>query len=214
MAFSVKVQEDALVACCRFCCICHRFAGTHIEIHHIIQKADGGSDEFDNAIPLCLDCHAEMGRSDSHHPGRKAYTPSELKRHRDNWYKRVAEGAPVQSDENAEEFRKRYKELRNEANLELTFYGNVYTNTVAHPDAEHDKASSILREIGVKFKVLAEQERGDCPEVPDNDKLMDVFRSFIGLSNNMIARNAEDTGRKLDSIMKLEEKIKEVLMIS
>ena len=214
MAFSEKVQEDILVACGRFCSICHRFAGTHIEIHHIVQKADGGSDEFDNAIPLCLDCHAEMGKSDSHHPGRKAYTQSELRRHRDNWYKRVAEGAPVQPDEVAEEFRKQYKELRNEANLKLTFFANVYTNIVAHLDTEHDKASKDLREIGAKFKVLAEQDRGDCPEVPSNADLMEIFRSFIGLSNSMIAHSAEDAGRKLDNVIKLEEKIKSILMIS
>lgn len=121
MPFSPKVQEDALVACGRFCCICHRFAGTKIEIHHIIQKADGGSDDFDNAIPLCLECHADMGKTDAHHPGRKAYPPSELKRHRENWYKRVADNTPVLPDEDAEEFRKRYKELRNEANYVLTF---------------------------------------------------------------------------------------------
>lgn len=124
MPFSPKVQEDALVACGRFCCICHRFAGTKIEIHHIIQKADGGSDDFDNAIPLCLECHADMGKTDAHHPGRKAYPLSELKRHRENWYKRVADNTPVLPDEDAEEFRKRYKELRNEANYVLTFYAN------------------------------------------------------------------------------------------
>ena len=214
MSFSPKVQEDALVACGRFCCICHRFAGPKIEIHHIIQKADGGSDDFDNAIPLCLDCHADMGKADAHHPGRKAYTASELKRHRENWYKRVADNTPVQPDEDAEEFRKRYKELRNEANHVLTFYANVYTNIVEKPDDDHTEAEKELREVGTAFKVLAEQDRGDCPDVLSNAELMEVFHCFIGLSNNMISHGSEDAGRKFDAVLKLEEKIKGLLGIT
>ncbi len=214
MSFSQKVAEDALVACGRFCCICHRFAGTHIAIHHIEQKADGGSDDFDNAIPLCLDCHAEMGSTDSHHPIRKAYTPSELKRHRDNWYKRVEDNAPVQPDEEAEEYRKRYKDLRDEANHILTFYANVYTNIVERPDNDHDKASQALRETGSLFKVLAERDRGDCPDVPSYGELMDVFHCFIGLSNSLVVRPGGDAGDRLDCVMKLEDRIKGILKIS
>ena len=214
MPFSPKVQEDALVACGRFCCICHRFAGTKIEIHHIIQKADGGSDDFDNAIPLCLDCHADMGKTDTHHPGRKAYTPSELRRHRDNWYSRVEDNAPVQPDEDAEDFRRRYKELRNEANHVLTYYANVYTSFVENPDDDHREAEKKLRDVGTKFKVLAEQDRGDCPEISNNAELMEVFHCFIGLSNNMILHGCEEAGLKLDVVFKLEEKIRSILRIT
>lgn len=214
MPFSPKVQEDALVACGRFCCICHRFAGTKIEIHHIIQRADGGSDDFDNAIPLCLDCHADMGKTDARHPGRKAYTPSELKRHRDNWYKRMADNSPVQPDEEAEEFRRRYKELRNEANRVLTSYANVDTNIVEKPDEAHREAEKELRNIGILFKVLAEQDRGDCPNVPSNAELMEVFHCFIGLSNSMVVYPGGDVSRKLDDVLKLKKKIHGILMIS
>ena len=214
MPFSPKVQEDALVACGRFCCICHRFAGTKIEIHHIIQKADGGSDDFDNAIPLCLDCHADMGRSDVHHPGRKAYTASELKRHRDNWYKRVADNAPVQPDEDAEEFRRRYKKLRNEANRVLTFYANVYTNIVEKLDEAHREAEKELRNIGTMFKVLAEQDRGDCPDIPSNAELMEVFHGFIGLSNSMVVYPGGNVSRRFDDVLKLEEIIQGILRIT
>ena len=214
MAFPSKVAEDALVACGRFCCLCHRFAGTHIAIHHINQKSDGGLDDFDNAIPLCLDCHAEMGTTDAHHPIRKAYSPSELKRHRDNWYKRVAENKPVQPDEDAEEFRKKYKDLRDEANHVLTFYANVYTNIVEKPYDEHDKASQALRDTGSSFKVLAERARGDCPDVPSNEDLMEVFRCFIGLSNGLVVYPGGDTGERFDFVMKNEDKIKGILKIS
>ena len=88
MAFPQSVQEEALVACGRCCCICHKFCGTKMELHHIHQKADGGADTLDNCIPLCFDCHADMGKADPHHPKGKHYTESELKQHRDNWFKK------------------------------------------------------------------------------------------------------------------------------
>jgi hypothetical protein len=94
MAFPKKVKEDALVACGRMCCICHRFRGIKIEIHHIVQVAAGGADTFDNCIPLCLDCHADMGSYDPAHPKGTKYTPRELRAHRDRWYARLNGSAP------------------------------------------------------------------------------------------------------------------------
>lgn len=89
MGFSDDVQVAALTACQRCCCICHKFCGTKIELHHIKQKADGGEDTFENCIPLCFDCHADMGKADPRHPKGKHYSERELKKQRDNWYEEV-----------------------------------------------------------------------------------------------------------------------------
>lgn len=89
MGFSEKIQADALVACGRCCCICHKFCGTKIELHHIKQRANGGADSFDNCIPLCFDCHSDMGKADPKHPKGKHYSADELKLHRDAWYEKV-----------------------------------------------------------------------------------------------------------------------------
>lgn len=89
MGFRGKVSEDALVASGRCCSLCHKFCGSNIELHHIKQAAEGGKDIFDNCIPLCFDCHAGVKSYNSDHPKGKKYTESELKRHRDNWYKKV-----------------------------------------------------------------------------------------------------------------------------
>ena len=67
MGFSEKVQAEALAASGRCCCICHKFCGTKIALHHIKQKAYGGDDSFENCIPLCLDCHEDMGKADPNH---------------------------------------------------------------------------------------------------------------------------------------------------
>lgn len=59
MSFPQKVKEDVFVASQRHCCLCHKFCGVKIEIHHIVLASEGGRDTFDNAIALCFDCHAD-----------------------------------------------------------------------------------------------------------------------------------------------------------
>ena len=92
MGFSTEVKEKAYIASARRCCVCKKFKGRNIEVHHIIQKADGGEDSYENAIPLCFDCHAEAGHYNPRHPKGAKYSSSELRSHRDYWYKVVAEG--------------------------------------------------------------------------------------------------------------------------
>lgn len=92
MAFSPDIKAAAMAACARHCCICHRFRGLKMESHHIVQEADGGPNTFENCIPVCFDCHADMKSYDLKHPRGTKYTPAELVAHRDRWYKKVAEG--------------------------------------------------------------------------------------------------------------------------
>ncbi len=47
----------------------------------------GGSNAFDNCIPLCFDCHAEVQNYNARHPRGTKYTPKELKERRDLWYR-------------------------------------------------------------------------------------------------------------------------------
>lgn len=89
MPFPPQVKEDALVACGRSCCICHKFCGLKMEVHHIREESEGGDDSAANAVPLCFDCHADMRSYDHMHPKGNKYTEPELKRHRDNWYSKV-----------------------------------------------------------------------------------------------------------------------------
>lgn len=90
MGFPTSVADEVLVRCGRHCCICGKFVGTKIELHHIVQVADGGDDSVDNCIPLCLDCHAEVKSYNQKHPKGRKYTETELKRHRDKCYEKYA----------------------------------------------------------------------------------------------------------------------------
>jgi len=87
MAFNREEVSKLLFDCKRRCCVCLKFCGVNIEIHHINQHAYGGTDSIDNGIPLCFECHAEVNHYNDRHPRGRKYTPEELKLHRDNWLK-------------------------------------------------------------------------------------------------------------------------------
>lgn len=90
MPFPRAIRIDALVACQRRCCLCQERKHTRMQCHHIVQEADDGPDTFDNCIPLCPDCHAEVMAFNPRHPfGGTPYHPQELKRRRDDWYAAV-----------------------------------------------------------------------------------------------------------------------------
>jgi hypothetical protein len=56
-----------------------------IETDHIKPNEDGGTDDIDNAIPVCFDCHAEIHSYNVKHPRGRKFTPDELRGHRDSW---------------------------------------------------------------------------------------------------------------------------------
>jgi len=58
------------------CCICGSFE--FLEIHHILPKKEGGTDEDDNLVPLCVCCHKNYGGN----PDLRKW----IKEKRDFWY--------------------------------------------------------------------------------------------------------------------------------
>ncbi len=91
-----NVADDILVRCARHCCICRRFRPLLLQVHHIHERAQGGSDEPDNLIATCISCHAEI-----HTETRltRRFTEDELKKHRDEVYRLVADGKLPQLDD-------------------------------------------------------------------------------------------------------------------
>ncbi len=81
MAFRKSEVEELLVATGRRCCLCGKLH--RVQVHHIVPSEQGGTDEIENAIPLCPNCHdeAHIGYA----PGRvtRTYSAAELIRHRD-----------------------------------------------------------------------------------------------------------------------------------
>ncbi len=92
MTWPARVREDVLVASGRRCALCTVFAGVRLELHHIQPESKGGTSTFENCIPLCFNCHADVGHYDPTHPRGNRYNGSELQRHRDRLYVQVSEG--------------------------------------------------------------------------------------------------------------------------
>lgn len=145
MAFQRNVVEELLVSCHRYCCVCHKFCGSKIEIHHIVPRSEGGEDTFENAIALCFDCHAEIGAYNPKHPKGRKFSPSELRRHRDQWLKlcssispfRTIEGLPhiTLTENDLEDFNAMFEKLRvDDPRLTLPLVRLLFLKGGEYPD--------------------------------------------------------------------------------
>jgi len=92
MPFSPETKTQMFIHCGRFCCLCLKQCGTNIEAAHIIDEATGGSNEEDNGIPLCFDCHQEIGAYNDLHPKGNKFRSEELRSRRDRVYQLVRNG--------------------------------------------------------------------------------------------------------------------------
>src|SRR5688572_22644246 len=86
MSFSASLREKLLLWCDRRCCLCKRRCDVLIEVHHIVPEGKGGSDDEDNAMPLCFDCHAKVSHYDTEQPIGTRFKFGELKKRRDQVY--------------------------------------------------------------------------------------------------------------------------------
>lgn len=57
-----------------------------------MDEADGGSNDASNGIPVCLDCHQEIGAYNDDHPKGNRFRPKELIERRDRIYHLVESG--------------------------------------------------------------------------------------------------------------------------
>ena len=91
MGFSPKIKNEILIDAARHCCVCHRYKGVNVEVHHIEPQASGGSNTYENAIALCFDCHADAGHYNPSHPRGTKFSPSELRKAKERWFRMVKE---------------------------------------------------------------------------------------------------------------------------
>lgn len=89
MAVPDKVAAAVLAKCARHCCVCRRFRPLHLQVHHIVEQAAGGTDDEDNLIATCVSCHSDVHTKTQL---TRRFTVAELKMHRDEAYRLVKEG--------------------------------------------------------------------------------------------------------------------------
>jgi hypothetical protein len=92
MPFSTDVKTQMFIRCHRRCCLCWKQCGINMEAAHIIDESAGGSNDGENGIPLCFDCHQEIGSYNEKHPKGNKIRPDELRARRDYLYKLMEEG--------------------------------------------------------------------------------------------------------------------------
>lgn len=93
MPFSPEVKSQMFIESARICCLCFKQCGTKIEAAHIVDEHDGGPNTFENGIPACFECHAEIGHYNAKHPKGNKFRPEELRARRDAVYKWVRSGS-------------------------------------------------------------------------------------------------------------------------
>ena len=81
--FSDDIKRKVLLWSDRHCCVCGKACGLDIEVHHL-----GGKAVIKNALPVCYDCHARVGRYVDSQPRGSKYKIKELQQRRDQIYER------------------------------------------------------------------------------------------------------------------------------
>lgn len=89
MAFPESVKDEAKERA-HYSCVWCRNTAVRLEVHHIVPDAEGGSDNLDNAVPLCPNCHSEL---DANPQLRTA-----IRKRRDWWWQKCAEEEEARPD--------------------------------------------------------------------------------------------------------------------
>jgi hypothetical protein len=92
MPFNPDTKARMFIKCARLCCLCLKQCGTNIEAAHIHDESKGGSNDESNGIPLCFDCHQEIGAYNKDHPKGNKFSQQELIARRDRIYALVESG--------------------------------------------------------------------------------------------------------------------------
>ena len=80
MSFSEKIKLEVKQRANFRCCRCQNIG---VQVHHIVPQKDGGSDDIDNAAPLCPTCHDYFGGN----PDKR----KEIIQMRDWWFQKAVQ---------------------------------------------------------------------------------------------------------------------------
>jgi len=190
LGFSRTVKERILVDTARHCCVCHRYKGVKVEVHHIKQQADGGANTYENAIALCFDCHADAGHYNPRHPRGTKFSPTELRKAKDSWLSIVLENN-IQTSTEPDKLLCRYyvfedyETLVNISNGDLSGFPventlllrNEVTDSISRIAAKHSHTYRHASITGETFK-----DKNGCldkyPEASIPDKSNGMFPYF------------------------------------
>ena len=179
MSFGPNIKSELFVRCARLCCLCLKQCGIKIEVAHIVDEAKGGPSTPDNGIPLCFDCHQDIGSYNDEHPRGNKYRPNELKARRDQVYEWVESGAMFAQVVAAQQRRSRIAEtqhvLQPAATPKASSEALQLTKIILAKDSQ-------IRVLGRKFALL---------NPSDQAYVLDELLRHVASNDNAISAIAE-----------------------
>jgi len=139
MGFSEKIKLEVKEKAAFKCCRCRNIG---VDVHHIIPEKKGGANNFDNAAPLCQNCHDQFGDN----PSKR----KEIRQMRDWWYKKVQEIYSKQDLSQFYEINLRLENIQKGQQKDLKelkeMLTNISNNTISEisPETASSTASSIV----------------------------------------------------------------------
>ena len=146
MGFPRNVRNEILIDSARHCCICHRYKGVKVEVHHIEPESSGGTNTYDNGIALCFDCHADAGHYNPSHPRGTKFSPAELKKAKENWF-HIVKDNNIQQATDPEKFYCRYYLCKNYEQLVEISQGDLSRFPVENPLLIQNEVIDSLRKV-------------------------------------------------------------------
>ena len=96
MGFSRNEVDELIAKAGGLCCKCRELRP--VSCHHIISKENGGTDDIDNAIPLCPNCHNEIHYRSAPGQVTRVCSPDQLIILRDETIRLVSQGLLPSND--------------------------------------------------------------------------------------------------------------------
>lgn len=208
MPFSKDTKVRMFVRCVRICCLCFKACGTNIEVAHIIAEDEGGSNDDDNGIPVCFDCHEEIGAYNLKHPKGNKFTPEELKPRRDQIYSLVESGALQALIIAGRLHGMSVKEIPNKdipRSISRSSYRPTFEAKSILQDAK--TLSTPAETLPLKLQLLSEHDQAYVL-----DKLVESFEEGSASDSLMAILSAEEQGEK--DILIFEQVLRRVTLSS
>jgi len=115
MGFSEAQKKEVRQRAGYRCCWCQEVGD--IEVHHIVPEKEGGTNDIDNAAPLCGRCHNTFGDNPS--------LRKQIRERRDWLYERVAKMYPDHPDPNLEKLSKLVGSIHEKQKRQDEFRGQI-----------------------------------------------------------------------------------------
>jgi 5-methylcytosine-specific restriction endonuclease McrA len=120
------------------CCRCHVIG---VDIHHIIPQAQGGSDDIDNAAPLCPNCHDWFGAN----PEKRKH----IREMRDWWYEVIEQMYPTGGQSQFEKLDETLLKIQHAGKAELDELRKELIQEIRAVRTIQDQAEESLKYVAV-----------------------------------------------------------------